>query len=460
MQPAGAIPVAFFVKKLYIIFYIFPNLRTSQYGASRMLLIYNLLFPLVFLFFLPGLIVKYIRRSGYKKTYFERFGVFDAARRRELKEWRGATWLHAVSVGETNLTLPLLKAWAEAEPDRKFVLSTTTTTAQEIARNKVDPARVKVIFCPIDWCFFVWSAMRLIRPSELVIFETELWPQMISTAKRSGAKLMLANTRISDHSFRGYRRFRFVIAPMLRKFDHICAQTELDRERLLTIAPGIDARISVCGNIKFDQAPPAGEGADFSAIFGESGITVLLAASTHSPEEPLILDTFMSLRKDFPALRLVLVPRHAERGGEIEKMIRDRGLSYHRRSNDTGEKQGFAVLLADTTGELARLIKGADLVIMGKTLAGNDEGQNIIEPAAMGKAVICGPRLKNFRQALDALVKGDAVCRIMKDDELPGAVRSLLADPEKRRELGERARAVMLKSRGALKKVLAAVREA
>ena len=424
-----------------------------------MLFFYNLFFPVVFLFYLPGLIVKYIRRPGYKATYRERFGIFGAARRRELKEWRGAVWLHAVSVGETNLTLPLLKVWAEAEPDRKFILSTTTTTAQEIARNKTDPARVKVIFCPIDWCFFVWSAMRLIRPSKLVIFETELWPQLISSAKRSGAKLMLANTRISDHSFRGYRRFRFVIAPMLRKFDRICAQTELDRERLLAIAPGIESRVSVCGNIKFDQAPPAGDGADFPALFGEQGITVLLAASTHSPEEPLILDAFLSLRKEFPALRLVLVPRHAERGNDIEKMIRDRNLSYHRRSNDTGDKQGFAVLLADTTGELARLIKGADLVIMGKTLAGNDEGQNIIEPAVMGKPVICGRQLKNFRQALDALVKGDAVLRVMKDDELVGALRSLLADPAKRRELGERARAVMQKSRGALEKILAEIRE-
>ena len=424
-----------------------------------MLLIYNLFFPLVFLFFLPGLIVKYIRRPGYKKTYCERFGIFGAERRRELAEWRGATWLHAVSVGETNLTLPLLKAWAEAEPDRKFILSTTTTTAQEIARAKTDPARVKVIFCPIDWCFFVWPAMRLIRPEKLVIFETELWPQLISSAKHSGAKLMLANTRISDHSYRGYRRFRIFIAPMLRKFDCICAQTELDRERLLTIAPGIGNRVSVCGNIKFDQAPPAGEGADFPAIFGEQDITVLLAASTHNPEEPLILDTFMALRKDFPALRLVLVPRHAERGSDIEKMILERGLSYHRRSNDTGDKQGFAVLLADTTGELARLIKGADLIIMGKTLAGNDEGQNIIEPAAMGKPVVCGPKLKNFRQALDALVKGDAVLRVMKDDELADAVRSLLADPQKRRALGERARDVMLKSRGALEKVLATIRE-
>ena len=424
-----------------------------------MLLIYNLFFPLVFLFFLPGLIVKLIRRSGYKKTYLERFGIFSAARRRELKEWRGATWLHAVSVGETNLTLPLLKAWAEAEPDRKFILSTTTTTAQEIARTRTDPARVKVIFCPIDWCFFVWSAMRLIRPAKLVIFETELWPQLISSAKRSGAKLMLANTRISDHSFRGYRRFRIFIAPMLRKFDHICAQTELDRERLLTIAPGIDDRISVCGNIKFDQAPPSGDGADFPAIFGENGITVLLAASTHNPEEPLILDTFMALRQEFPALRLVLVPRHAERGGDIEKLIRDRALTYHRRSNDTGDKAGFAVLLADTTGELARLIKGADLIIMGKTLAGNNEGQNIIEPALMGKPVVCGAHLKNFRQALDALVKGDAVMRVMKDDDLTDAVRGLLADPEKRRVLGERARAVMLKSRGALEKVLTAIRK-
>ena len=185
---------------------------------------------------------------------------------------------------------------------------------------------------------------------------------------------------------------------------------------------------------------------------------MLFPISTHNPEEPLILDTFAALRAEFPALRLVLVPRHAERGADIEKLIQARNLPYRRRSNGAGLEHGFAVLLADTTGELARLIQGADLIIMGKTLAGNNEGQNIIEPAAMGKPVICGPQLKNFRQALDALVKGDAVLRVMKDSELTDAVRHLLSDPAERQALGERASAVMLKSRGALEKVLAAIR--
>ena len=424
-----------------------------------MLLIYNLIFPLVFLFYLPGLIVKYIRRSGYKKTYAERFGIFGAARRRELAGWHGAIWLHAVSVGETNLTLSLLKAWQAAEPDRKFILSTTTTTAQEIARNKTDPARVQVIFCPIDWCFFVWSAMRLIRPSKLVIFETELWPQLISSAKKSGAKLMLANTRISDHSYRGYRRFRAFIAPMLRKFDRICAQTELDRERLLTIAPGLEDRISVCGNIKFDQAPPTGAGADYEELFGEKDITTLIAASTHNPEEPLILDTFMALRGEFPRLRLVLVPRHAERGADIEKLIQARGLSYRRRSNGSGAERGFSVLLADTTGELARLIQGADLVIMGKTLAGNNEGQNIIEPAALGKAIVTGPEMKNFKQAFAALTKGNAVLKLETDAELTGAIVKLTENPELRREFGANAAAAIAEHAGALNKTITILEE-
>jgi len=147
------------------------------------------------------------------------------------------------------------------------------------------------------------------------------------------------------------------------------------------------------------------------------------------------------------------VPRHAERGNDIEKQILEAGFTCFRRSNSTGTEHPD-VLLADTTGELAGFIMGADLILMGKTMAGNDEGQNIIEPAVMGKPIICGPKLKNFRQALEVLVRADAVRRIQEDSELPGAMDELLADSEKRFALGERARIVMQENRGALQKII------
>lgn len=418
-----------------------------------MLLIYRLFFPLAFLFFLPGLIIKLIRRSGYKKTYAERFGIFSRERREELRNWRGAVWIHAVSVGETNLALTVLKSWTAAEPDRRFVLSTTTTTAQEIARNKA-PAQVKVIFCPVDSFFIVRRVLNLLQPSALVIFETELWPNMIVMAHRRGIRTALVNARISDRSFRGYRRFRFFFRPVLSAFDSIGVQTPLDRDRLTEIDPALAGKLTVTGNIKFDQTPPEGPGFDFSSVFGPDFDSVIVAASTHHPEETLILSAFRELRKTFPRVRLTIVPRHAERGNEIEKQIVSAGFRYLRRSSGTGSGGTPDVLLADTTGELVGFLKSADLVIMGKTLAGNDEGQNIIEPAVLGRPIVCGPKLRNFRQAIDALKKHHAVRIAETDDGLAPALTELISNPEKARALGKAASETMLENRGALERTL------
>jgi len=418
-----------------------------------MLFLYRLLFPIVFLFFLPGLIWKLIHRPGWKKTYAERFSRFSKERKKELAEFHGCVWLHAVSVGETNLALTVLKEWTVREPDRKFVLSTTTTTAQEIARTRA-PGKTAVIFCPIDFAPFVRRTLDILKPCALVIFETELWPNMVLMARKRGIRTALVNTRISDRSFRGYRRFRCFFAPILRAFDAIGAQTETDRERLTAVAPDTADKIVVTGNIKFDQMPSDKPGFDFSSVFGKNFGKIVTAASTHSPEDGLIVKAFADVRKKFPDTKLVIVPRHAERGGEIEKILVDSGLNWLRRSTGKGSGETPDVLLADTTGELAGFLKTSDLVIMGKTLAGNDEGQNIIEPALLGKPVLCGPKLKNFRQAIDALKKNHAVRIVEPDSRLAAELESLLADPAAAAELGAAAARTMQSNRGALRKTM------
>ena len=421
------------------------------------LFLYRLLFPVIFLFFIPGIVLKLIRRPGYKKSYAERFGFFSKDRKRILKgNWQKTIWIHSVSVGETNLALTVIRRWNERNPDRKYILSTTTTTAQEIARNKA-PENVFVIFCPLDSYGCVRRTLNLLNPTALVIFETELWPNMIAMAHARNMKLALVNTRISDKSFKGYRRFRFFFRPMLEAFDLICAQTELDKERLLQIAPAMAEHIAVNGNIKFDQTPPQGPGFDFSPYFGKEGKTVVLAASTHAPEEELIVNSWLKVKNTYPDARLAIVPRHAERGGEIEKLIHASGLTCFRKSCQSGDTLPVDCLLADTTGELAKMILSADLVLMGKTLAGNHEGQNIIEPAIMGKPIICGPELTNFRQAMDALKRQNAVFIVQKDADLPMAMDALLGSPELRFQYGERARVTMLENQGALNKTVTAL---
>lgn len=423
------------------------------------LFIYNLLFPIVFLFFLPGLIWKYIRRPGEKSNYRERFGHFSREKRKRLESFHGCTWLHAVSVGETNLALTMLDNWLKEEPNRKFVLSTTTTTGQEIAKKRLPPG-VELIFCPIDFFPYVAKTFLALKPSMLVIFETELWPNLISCAKMYGIPLALANARMSDHSFPGYRRFRFIFGPMIRKFDVISVQTEIDKERFLTIAPDMKEKVSVCGNIKFDQHAPAHlKVPDLSQWFGSAKGPFVIAASTHPEEEVYIAKAFQKVRTNYADARLLVIPRHAERGAVLKKSLSDLGLHVFRKSTDQEVPADTDCLLADTTGELQGFIAASDIVVMGKTLAGNREGQNIIEPAMLGKAIICGMELINFRQALDILVKADSVIRVANETELESALEKLLSDSEYRSALGKRAQDAIAANHGATAKNLEALRK-
>lgn len=422
------------------------------------LFIYNLLFPIVFLFFLPALLWKLIRRPGEKSNYRERFGKFTKEKIQRLYQFRGCVWLHAVSVGETNLALTVLDEWIKQEPGRKFVLSTTTTTAQEIAKKRLPPG-VELIFCPIDFFLYVAKTYLILRPSALVIFETELWPNLINCAKMSGIPVALVNARMSDHSFPGYRRFRFFFAPLLRKFNAICVQTETDRERFLAVAPDMTERVSVCGNIKFDQHAPAHLAVpDLKKWFGEGTGPFIIAASTHPEEELFLAKEWIKVRGDFPESRLIVVPRHAERGAALKTGLSELGLKVFRKSTDQEIPEGVDCLLADTTGELQGFLAASDIVVMGKTLAGNTEGQNIIEPAMLGKAIICGMELKNFRQALEILVNADSVLRVSTPEELEQALRKLLSDPGFRNELGTRAQNAIAANNGATAKNLAALK--
>lgn len=416
-------------------------------------ILYNIAFPLAFLFFLPGLLIKLIRRPGTKRNYPERFAVFTKEKKERLKALNHPVWMHAVSVGETNLALTALQAWRKLDPDRRFVLSTTTTTAQEIARKKV-PEGVEVIFCPIDFLPFVRKTFDVIRPSGLIIFETEIWPNLIRTAKKRGLPLALVNARMSDHSMRGYRRFRMFFAPLLRYFDAICVQTEADRERYLMVAPDMADRIIVGGNIKFDQrAPENFKLPDLTAVFPPGTSPVIIGASTHPYEEKMIVDAFLQLRGQYSGAALILVPRHAERGMELAEMLKSKNVPFLRRSTGERSREGYVeCLLADTTGELMGFIAASDIVVMGKTLAGNHDGQNIIEPAVLGKAIVCGRELRNFREAMNILKKADAVLTVETGEELRKAFYMLSADPEMRNKLGRRAHEAITAHSGAIAK--------
>ena len=413
---------------------------------------YNLLMPTVFLFFLPGLLIKFRNRGGWKSTYGERFGRFSAARRRELEAFHGAVWVHAVSVGETVVALQLVRALQKRRPELRFVISTTTTTGQQLARDKC-PENTAVIFCPIDFWWMVKRTFNVVRPAMLVIFETEIWPNLICEAKKRHVPLILANGRMSDHSVKGYRKIKFFIGSLLAKFDRLLVQSEADAERYREVAPRAD--LAVCGNMKFDQQVqenPGDPGLD--AYFGSSPRTVLLGASTHPGEDTLLTQCFVELKAEFPDLKLVLVPRHAERGSDIAAMLDERNVKFARRSLEKSAAAPVDVLLADTTGEMMKFISAADVVVMGKSLAGHDEGHNLIEPALLGKPIVTGAVLRNFRFLLKVLEEADAVETVSRDEDLVTVLRRLLSDPEARAALGGRAKAAIGRHRGATERTV------
>ena len=210
------------------------------------------------------------------------------------------------------------------------------------------------------------------------------------------------------------------------------------------------------GNLKFDQKLPENlPPAEFEKYFGAGEHVVLLAASTHPGEEELIVETYRKLQTDYPQLKLVLVPRHAERGSDLSTMLTSQAISFARRSRMAAAEPPVDVLLADTTGEMLRLMSGADIVIMGKSLAGHDEGHNLIEPALLNKPIVTGHILRNFRFILNVLLQGNAVVAVTGDAELQPQLSKLIADAQLRQELGQRAGDIIRQHAGATDRTVA-----
>lgn len=425
-----------------------------------MLVVYNLLFPLLFLVYLPYYLVHLRRRGGLSREYWQRGGFFDRATASRLRALANPVWIHAVSVGETVAAISFIRRWQERRPGDNLVFSCSTSTAYATARQKLPPG-IELIYCPIDFWWAVRHALTLIRPAVLVIFEVEIWPNLICQAARRGAKVVLVNGRMSDRSSRGYAKWSFVFRPILSSFNCLCVQTPEDASRIARVL-GDDPRIKVCDTMKFDQVPDVNQAdktAVLDACFGPGERMTLTAGSTHAGEEELICDAYQKLRADFPSLRMVLVPRHCERTPEVEKVLRDRGLTWKllKPTPETAAPAAAStadVLLVNTTGELMNFYGASDLAYVGKSLAGQTGGHNIIEPAIFGKAILHGCHMENFRAVAALFQQHQAAVEVADEAALEPALRRLLASPAERESLGRKARQVVERYRGAIDRTL------
>jgi len=413
---------------------------------------YNLLFPIALLFLLPGILVKMVRRGNYRHKFGQRFGFYDRALRDRLREG-DRTWIHAVSVGEVMIALKLAEKLRELEPTLRVVLTTTTTTGFAIA-TKDSPEWIDVLYNPLDFWPVMWRAFDVIRPRRIILVEAEVWPNLAAEAHRRSLPLALVNARLSSRSERRFRKFRFAIAPTFCLLDLVCVQEPEDVPRWEAL--GVDReRIEVVGSIKFDPSLEPPDPEIPREVLARRGIgparPIFFAGSTHSGEERIIADIFLSLRTEFPDLFLIIAPRHFERTPEIQNMLESLGLKVALRT-DAAMKPSRVIMpdcfILNAMGELRHWYSVGTVVFVGKTLTAHG-GQNPVEPVAAGRPVIFGPNMENFATLARSLVQGEGAVQVANEAELRESAARLLRDEPARRRLVENARNVLRRHDGA-----------
>ncbi len=439
------------------------------------LLVYNLLFPFIFLLYFPFYLRKLVKRGNFITGFGERFGWYSSSKRKHLARVKAPVWIHAVSVGEVTTALSFIHEWKRAQPDLHFVLSTTTSTGQKIARERAGD-HVVAIYYPLDFILCVRQALSTIKPRALLFFEVEIWPTMIVAAAQRNIPLALINGRMSERSIRGYRRQRWFFQGIFSRFSLFCMQTMADAAHIRSLLKDqLSTAVHVCSTMKFDQHSAASSqvaiATIINAVYPEKNRVLMVAASTHPGEEKLVARTYRALTTAIPHLGLLLIPRHVERAPEIMEMLTEEGLESRRLTelrahpDHNGNPKSNAnqqnspginpILIVDTTGEMLAFLTVADLVVMGNSFAGHRGGHNIIEPALLGKPVIFGAGMDNFQEVARIFKADQAAVEVHDDSELETTLLNLLHNPEERERLGNAARQTVENNRGAIAKSIA-----
>jgi 3-deoxy-D-manno-octulosonic-acid transferase len=395
------------------------------------------------------------QRGNWRPGFSERFGKFSNIFKQSITN-RQVLWLHAVSVGEVNVCTQLIRALEPRMPNLKIVVSTTTTTGMAELKKKL-PTLISKIYYPIDHRKYVSRALSAIYPEAIVLVEAEIWPNFIWRARDMGIPIFLVNARLSERSYRGYKRFGFLFRPLFASFAGVGAQNETDAARLRELGCRPEA-IQIVGGLKFDAAHlETQQAVNVEKILRQVGVPpgarVLLGGSTHNGEEVILAEVFKRLRRQFPDLFLVLVPRHFERGREVGRALNERGVKFMYRTDvvpDTQLEPGkLDCLLVNSTGELKFFYEHATVIFIGKSLAAAG-GQNPIEPAALAKPVVFGPNMQNFADVTRSFLAQDAAVQVQNAAELEKKLAELLANETRRAELGRNALKVVRENLGAI----------
>jgi 3-deoxy-D-manno-octulosonic-acid transferase len=425
-----------------------------------MYFIYSLLLGLGFLILLPRFLLDALRHGKYVAGFHERLGSLSPI----TKGGRPVVWIHCVSVGETQAARPLVRGLRERFPESLIAISTITLTGQNLAREIFKHDAARVFYFPFDWRWVVRRTLKAINPMAVLIMETELWPGFLRECKSQQIPVAIVNGRLSKQSFRRYRVIRSFMRKVLSSISLAVMQTEADAGRLRAL--GMEAgKIFVSGNMKFDAGTLPETDAlttEFRERFKFAGdAPLVLAASTHDPEEVIILNSFRQVisRSELKP-RLMIAPRHPERFTEVADLLKTSGLRWARRTAPAVSSDGQAeVILLDSIGELHSAYSLASIVFVGGSIA-KTGGHNILEPAAVGAAAITGHHTYNFQSIVESFVKAGAILQLppLSDSaaivELANLISELLVDPARRLTLGTRARSLVKENRGATERTL------
>jgi 3-deoxy-D-manno-octulosonic-acid transferase len=414
--------------------------------------LYNLAFAVFALLYAPVFLAKLRQAEDPKALWRERRGIFP-------KDWaakfsgKKIVWLHAVSVGEVMAVEKFIEEWLASSPEYYLVLTTVTPTGQKIAKRFAGE-RIHVCYFPFDLTPVVRRFFDLLKPVCVLLVETEIWPNLLTEARRRGIPVGVINGRLSERSLRRYGSFPWLFAPLWEKLDFVLAQSEEDAVRFRELGIAAES-VRDLGNMKFDQTEWSdAQAADASGLRQAWGYTsgdlVWIAGSTHPGEEEALMKAFETLRGSFPNLKLILAPRHIERSEGLLRQLKKDGLTVVL-STLRKEGSGPDLQVLNQLGVLKNLYKIADLVFMGGSLIPHG-GQNPIEPARFSKAILHGPHVFNFNKIYHQLDRDGGALRISAPDELSSAAAELLATEGRRHEMGQKACQIVNRLRGASKR--------
>lgn len=411
------------------------------------------LYTAFFYLAVPLLVFRLFQRSranpGYRERIRERFGFYPAR-----PPVPSSLWLHTVSVGEFVASRPLIARLQQAYPDEVIVITTTTPTGSERVRaalaDEIAAGRVVNVYLPYDLPFAVRRFLKRFQPRILVVMETELWPNLIHFCWRRRLPVVIANARMSEKSAQGYQKLPMLTRPMMREVALIAAQAEADGERFVEM--GLPpASLQITGTIKFDLSISDKDVEQATSLRERWGVRrpVFIAASTHAGEDEQVLEAFRLIHCELPDSLLVLVPRHPERFDPVAQLLEQQGWQYVRYSAGNAVGDATQVVLGDVMGELLPMLGAADVAFIGGSLEPVG-GHNMLEPLAMGTPAITGPHVFNFKMVADLLTELDVLITVTTPLGLGQAVLALLKDENRRVQLAEEGRKVVISHRGAV----------